>query len=350
LGASPSTRRLGVFAKPDEAGEVKRWKKAGAGRQKRRERFIMIPRALLVDPEWTHLPAAARVIFIDMCKIHHHGSERLPSNNGRIGYGCAAGAKAASVSVATAYRMLDELRKGSLLNLRRHGAFRVKAGEGRAHEYEITIFPMAGLPSRPWGEGRLHIEHWLLESTAYKGLSNQAKCILIELIRRCDGGNNGSICFGGPSGAYAGFSADVTERALTELKHVGFIVETAPAVPYLGHPRKWRLTMFAADGKPATKDFMHDPKPTSENSDHDFIGAGDTGQNVSVMRSSNLTDSPTMAPLPNENRLNINILDESCPILDSRAGEAFDPRDTRTSEIHLETSPPVLCRPGSPRR
>jgi hypothetical protein len=264
----------------------------------------MLPKALLVHTDWIHLPATARVIFLDICKMHHHGGERWPGNNGQIGYGCAAGAKAANVSVATAYRMLNELRKGGLLKLRKKGAFKVKAGEGRTHEWEITIFPMAGHPPIIWGERKLHIEHWLLDSAAFKGLSSQAKCILIELMRRYNGGNNGSISFGGPDGAHAGFSDDVTGRALTDLQRARFIVQTEPAVPYLRHPRKWRLTMYAADRKPATKDFMSDQKPmTPEKSFHGFTGAGDSRQNVSVMRpllSSNSPTPPTMASLSEE--------------------------------------------------
>ena len=224
MGAGAGPRRFGVFAKPDAADEVTHRKKVSEGRQKRAERFIMIFRALLVNPARTHRRPAARVIFIDMCKLHHHGSERRPSNNGQIGYGGAAGAMAANVSVATAYRMLEELRTSGLIKLRKKGVFRVKAGEGRATEWEITIYPMAGRPPIAWSGARLHIEHWLLNSAAYKGLSNQAKCILVELMRRYDGDNNGNISFGGWSGAHAGFSADVTERALTELHRAGFIV------------------------------------------------------------------------------------------------------------------------------
>jgi hypothetical protein len=330
---------------------VRHRKKAGAGRQGPRERFVMVPTDLLVHQDWTHRRAAARVIFIDMSKRHHHGGKRGASNNGRIGYGCAAAAKAANVSVATAYRMLEELCNGGLIKPRRKGAFKVKAGEGRATEWEITIFPMAGRPSINWGVRRLHIKHWLLESAAYRGLSNPAKCILIELMRRYDGGNNGSIGFGGPQGAHAGFSDDVTGRALTELQRARFIVQTEPAVSSLSRPLKWRLTMYAADGKPATKDFMRDPKPTPENSDHDFTGAGEVPSIASVMRSSsslNLPASPTMAPLPEKNRLNIKVLDERGPILDSRTDETFDAADTRASEIHLDTSPLAPCWHGVP--
>ena len=341
MGAGTSPQRPDVFAKPDEAGEMKRRNIARARRKNGSERFIMIPRPLLVQSEWAHLPAAARVIFIDMCKVHRHRGEHAAGNNGQIAYGCAAAAKAARVSVATAYRMLKELLKSGLIKRQKKGVFRVKAGESRATEWEITIYPMAGYPPRAWGEGKLHIDHWLLESEAHKGLSNQAKCILIEVMRRHDGGNNGYIIFGGASGAYAGFSNDVTERALTELQRAGFIVQTAPAVPHLRRARKWRLTMYAADSKSATKDFMRDPKLTTpQKSYRGFTGAVDSAQNVSVMRvsaSSNFPASSKVAPLREENSTYTKRLTETASISDRRAGETFDPADTRTSEIHLET-------------
>jgi len=330
---------------------MKRRKKASAGRHGHGERFIMVPRALLTHPDWTQLPATARVIFIDMCMIHHHGGKRGPSNNGQIGYGCAAGAKAANVSVSTANRMLEKLCEVGLVKVEKKGVFKVKAGKGRATEWEITIYPIAGRPPISWGESKLHIEHRLLDSTAYKGLSNPAKCTLIELMRRYDGGNNGHISFGGPDGAHAGFSADVTGRALVELQRAGFIIQTAPAVPYLGHPRKWRLTMYAADSRPATKDFMRDPKPmTPEKSFDGFTGAVESAQNVSVMRAMPLSNSPTpstMASLSEEISSFSEVLSEKGPILDSRASETFDAADTRTSEIHLEASPPASRRGGS---
>ena len=318
-----------------------RRQKASARRREEREPFIMLPRALLVDPVWVSLPATARVIFLDMCKIHRHAGERGTGNNGQVGYGCAAGARAANVSIATAYRMLSQIRKSGLVKLRKEGSFKVKAGEGRTSEWEITIYPVDGSPAIRWGESKLHIKQYLLESAAYKDLSSSTKCILIELMRRYDGGNNGYIGFGGPSGAYAGFSNDVTERALTELHRAGFIVQTAPAVPHLRRARIWRLTMYAADGKSATKDFMRDPKLTTpQKSYRGFTGAVDSAQNVSVMRvsaSSNFPASSKVAPLREENSTYTKRLTETASISDRRAGETFDPADTRTSEIHLET-------------
>jgi hypothetical protein len=288
------------------------------------------------------------VIFIDMCKIHHHGGKRGPSNNGQIGYGCAAGAKAASVSLATAYRMIEELRKGDLIKVRKKGVFRVKAGEGRATEWEITIYPIAGRFPIPWGDSRLHIKHWLIESAAYKGLSNQAKCILIELMRRHDGGNNGSISFGGPSGAHTGFSADITERALNELQRAGFIVQTAPAVPYRSRPRNWRLTMYGVHGKPATKEFMRSSNPVlAEKSFDGFIGADDSAQNVSVMRVSHSLAAPLPPTLSNEISSGSSELREIGADFDTRADETIDATDSRATEIHLETSPPAAGRLAS---
>jgi hypothetical protein len=198
----------------------------------------------------------------------------------------------------------------------------------------------------------LHIQHWLLNSAAYMGLSNQAKCILVELMRRYNGGNNGNISFGGSSGAHAGFSADVTERALTELQHAGFIVQTALAVSYLRRPRKWRLTMYAVDRRPPTKDFMRVAKSmTPQKSYRGFTGAVDSAQNVSMMRistSSNLPASSAMASLPNKISAYINDLNERSPILDTRTGETFGTASTRTGETHLETSPPASDTTGSP--
>src|SRR5260370_18613063 len=94
-----------------------------------------------------------------------------------------------------------------------------------------------------FGERRIKVEHWLLESAAYIALSSPAKCTFIELMRRVDRNNNGAISFGGKDGGYIGFSRDRTERTLTELEDAGFSVETAPADLRNAMPRKWRLTI-----------------------------------------------------------------------------------------------------------
>jgi hypothetical protein len=304
----------------------------------------MIPCDLLVRSVWIQLRPAARAIFINMCTLHHHGGERGPSNNGRIGYGCAAAGRAADASTTTGFRMLKELRKSGLIKLRKEGVFKVEAGDGQAHEWEIAIYPMRGRPSFPWGKRTLRIDHWLLKSAAYKGLSNQAKCILLELMRRFNGGNNGSISFGGVDGVHTGFSTDVTERALINLERSRFIVQTAAAVPQLSHPREWRLTLYAADRNPATKDFMRDADPVSAKKLERFTGADDPHRNVSMMRPSLISNLPSSEFPASNMSANARAFLEKDPKIGSRAGETFDIANTRANEIHLEASLPAEGR------
>ena len=280
-----------------------KWRKrAGRLSKVRVEQFTMLPTKLLTSKDWTRLPPAARVIFVDMCKRHHHGGQRGPSNNGEIGYGCAAGAKAANVSPSTAWRMLLSLRASGLIRLHKGGTFKVEAEVGQASEWEIAIYPMRGRRPASWGDQQLHLRHWMLNSAVYSGLSNQAKCILCELMRRFDGGNNGHIVFGGPEGASAGLSDDVTERALTELKHECFIMMAAPAIPYQSWSRQWRLTMYPADGKAATKDFMRVPKRVHATPDDHFIGADDPLENVSTCGYQLIRDRPSPVRMPKKKR------------------------------------------------
>jgi hypothetical protein len=103
-------------------------------------------------------------------------------------------------------------------------------------------------------------------------------------MRRYDRNNNGAISFGGKDGGYIGFGRDLTERALTALASVGFIVETAPADPRNSEPRKWRVTMYKVGSEPATKDFMRPSMHAHENLVHGVTGADDNALNASMMR------------------------------------------------------------------
>jgi hypothetical protein len=309
-----------------------------------RERFTALPTELLVSRGWIELPPPARVIFVDMCKRHLHGSDYRPTNNGKIGYGCADGGKAANVSPSTAWRMLKLLQKNELIRLRREGVFRGAEKVSLASEWEILIYPMPRRPFVRRGDRRLHIRHWMLNSPAYSGLSNPAKCLLFELMRRFDGGNNGCIVFGGPQGGAVGLSDDITERGLTELKRTGFIMMAAPAVPYQSWSRQWRLTMYPADGKAATKDFMRVPKRAHVTPAGHFIGADDPLENVSTMRLSANSRSPISGADAEEETRRRSDLKDVAVIFDTRASETFEALDTRAHEIHLETSLPAQSR------
>jgi hypothetical protein len=238
----------------------------------RREPFSRLPTNLLVDPNWAGLRPAARVLFVDMCKQYRHGGAYGFTNNSKIGYGCVAGARAINASPATASRRLQELAKNDFIRLRKVGALKVKGEPGLASEWELSIYPAPGKAPPSWGDRWLRLEHWMLEAPAYRELTNRAKCILLELMRRFDGGNNGEIIFGGADGSRAGFSIDVTERALTELERAGFIVMVAKAVPYQERARQWRLTMYRACGKPATKEFMQAPTQGQRTTGDRFTG------------------------------------------------------------------------------
>jgi hypothetical protein len=311
-----------------------------------RERFTALPTDLLVSRVWVELPPSACVIFVDMCKRHLHRSDYRPTNNGKIGYGCAAGAKAAKVSRSTASRMLKHLQKSALIRLSHEGVFNGPEEMGLASEWEIAIYPMPGRPFKAPGNRQLHLEHWMLDSPAYGGLSNQARCILFEMMRRFDGGNNGSIMFGGATGASAGLSVDITERALNELHAARFIVQTALAIPSRSQPRQWRLTMYGADHKQPAKDFMRIAAPAvAKKARTRFIHAGDPRGNVSMMRMSTEPVAPTAQAELSETSSEFRALVTFDPGSDIRARETFDARVIRASEIHLEAS---VWAEGSP--
>jgi hypothetical protein len=302
----------------------------------------MILAALLTHSVWIEQQPAARVIFIDVCKRHNG------RNNGEIGYGVAAGAKAANVSPATANRRLNELQERGLLKLRKEGSFNIKDRQKQTREWEITIYPVAGRPpsiNLAFGGRRIKVEHWLLDSAAYSALSNPAKCTLFELMRRHDGNNNGDISFGGKDGCYIGLGRDRTERALTELEGAGFLVETTPAEPRNSVPRKWRLTVYKAKGEQATKDFMRTPRPDPQKSFHGVTGADDRALNVSTMRTMLSPRLPDLIPAAAQTGSIVNQLHENSRISDIRASDTFKASDIRTGDMHIETIP-VCARGG----
>lgn len=106
---------------------------------------------------------------------------------------------------------------------------------------------------------RLH--HWMLKSPAYRSLSIAARAVLVELMMRYNGSNNGRIALGvRDAGEACGISKNTAARALQELKEKGFIIIVTPS----NFDRKnqlateYALTEFRNDvsNEIATKDFM----------------------------------------------------------------------------------------------
>jgi hypothetical protein len=256
------------------------------GAKRNAEKFVMLPASLFVWPEFANLPPAARVIYVDMAKLYRPPWGDRPGNNGSIWYGCRQGGCAANISFGWAAAMLRQIAESGAASITSRTAFNKKDSH-KAQEWELAIYPTHGAVPR-WSSNRhLRLYNWMTEAPAYVALSSSTKCILWELMRRYDGDNNG-ITFGGQDGSYAKLSRDVTEKALTELECTGFIVVAEPAIPHLKKPRKWRLTMYPADGKQATKEFMKVGAAPPQNSFHGKLPADDPSATVNPMRMTNL--------------------------------------------------------------
>ena len=213
----------------------RRFQRGGPG-----DRFLQIPFELLVS-----LPEQHVAVLIDLCKRHNG------QNNGAIGYGWRDANKAARVSRGG--RILDDLRQRGIVRLSRDARFNMKSGR-RTREWEVPFLDPDNSAFK--GKRKLRLYYWLLNSAAFGRLKAGEKKLLIEMMRRYDGGNNGEIEFGIKSGASAGLSRTTTSRALSKLESLGFVVVTATAEPQHERRRRWRLTMYPAGGRPATKEFM----------------------------------------------------------------------------------------------
>jgi len=270
------------------------------GDERNAEKFVMLPASLFVRPEFASLPPPARVIYVDMAKLYRPPWDGRPGNNGKIWYGCRQGGRAANISFRWAAEMLRRIEESGAASITNRTGFNKKDSH-KAQEWELAIYPTHGRPARWSGTSHLRLYNWMTETRAYVALSSSEKCILWELMRRYDGNNNGNISFGGQDGRHAKLSRDLTEKALIKIEGAGFIVEAEPAIPHLKRPRKWRLTMYPADGKPATKDFMKAGSAALQNSFHGELHADDSSATVNPMRITNLPLAAARSASINEN-------------------------------------------------
>ena len=105
----------------------------------------------------------------------------------------------------------------------------------------------------------LQLHHWLLKSTAYRRSSLAARGLLIEVMARYNGQNNGEISMSVREAAEKlNVGKDRASRAFHELQELGFlrIVERGSFNRKVRHASTWHLTMFESNGEPATKNFM----------------------------------------------------------------------------------------------
>jgi hypothetical protein len=106
----------------------------------------------------------------------------------------------------------------------------------------------------------VRLEHWFLDSDAWRSLSPAPRALYIELKKLYNGHNNGEFFLSHREGArllnvhrnsIGGYFQELIER--------GFIKQTK--MPHLGpsgigRSSKWALTEAKINEKPATKEFM----------------------------------------------------------------------------------------------
>lgn len=109
------------------------------------------------------------------------------------------------------------------------------------------------------GDRFVMLHFWLLKSVAWDSLSPHGSRLLVEMMTRYNGMNNGEIWFSHREAAHKlGVGKNMPAKIFRELEDLGFI-----KVRQLGsfdwkvrHATTWELTIFDCDGHQATKDFM----------------------------------------------------------------------------------------------
>lgn len=124
---------------------------------------------------------------------------------------------------------------------------------------------------RSEGQARfVQFPYWLLETQAAWDLSGTAFKVLVYVLKRFNGANNGQIGFGARSGCFVrdpktgklqdvpiGIRPRTMSDALAEIERAGFFVCTkASTFDQKRRTKEWRLTWLPADNKPATKEFV----------------------------------------------------------------------------------------------
>lgn len=109
----------------------------------------------------------------------------------------------------------------------------------------------------------IQLFQWMYDSTAFRSLRPGPRAVILALLRRYNGTNNGSIAL---SVRDAVFDCGVRDKDtvagyFTELERKGFIVATRRGAFHLKDPTanratEWRLTWLDAPGIKATKEFM----------------------------------------------------------------------------------------------
>lgn len=108
----------------------------------------------------------------------------------------------------------------------------------------------------------LMIDHYVFECPAFRALQVGPRALLLELIRKFNGSNNGQIGFGTrEAGPRLNVGKDTVNNYFHALEDAGFIVRQHPGGFNMKdkaarRASEWRLTWHPSAGQLATKEFM----------------------------------------------------------------------------------------------
>jgi hypothetical protein len=108
------------------------------------------------------------------------------------------------------------------------------------------------------GERFVKLDHWLLNTPAWRYLSPSARAIYIELAQRYNGSNNGEIALSIRDAArLVRVAKDTASKAFRELEDKGFVIRVVCGSFNwkVRHATTWELTAYAVGDKPPTKKF-----------------------------------------------------------------------------------------------
>jgi hypothetical protein len=96
----------------------------------------------------------------------------------------------------------------------------------------------------------------VLKSAAFRNLGGSSVRILVELMTRDFGNNNGDISLSLDEAArLLSISKSTALSAFRDLVAKGILVKTSPGSFVRGHAATWRITFKAAGGKPSTNEW-----------------------------------------------------------------------------------------------
>jgi len=131
--------------------------------------------------------------------------------------------------------------------------------------------PAASSRTLPNGRNKtgrfVKLEHYLLNSPAYRSLCCYARSLLVELYALYNGSNNGTLYMSVRQAQQrlGDVGRKAAEKAFNELQDRGFItvVQKGSFTCKVQLATTWRLTEHDCEGRPATKDFMRWTPPAA---------------------------------------------------------------------------------------